>query len=296
MDDSLALPLQQSDEFAAACAAMGQPLRLCLRESDRREDLRWQVMTRRLGRLGRVDLISRGPVGRPRALADWPRHWRRWHDGRPLILNAEGLDPESLRAAGFWPLLTPASLAILPLGPAGAMRAAMAPKWRNRLNAALRAPLRVVQVPLEPGHWLLRAEAAQARARGYRGLPPAVSLAFAQANPGKARVFEAWHDGAPVAGLLLLAHGPLCTWQMGVSHGAGRRLNAMNRLLWAAMAQAAQDGHRAMDLGLLNNRDAPGLARFKLGSGARVRRLGGTWLHHRALVPVARRLPARLRR
>lgn len=296
MDDSLALPLPQSDEFAAACAAMGRPLRLCRRESARREELRWQVMARRFGRLGRVDLISRGPVGAPRAVAEWPRHWRRWHDGRPLILNAPGLSAHSLREAGFWPLLTPASLALLPLGERDAMRAAMAQKWRNRLNAALRAPMRIAQAPLAPDHWLLTAEAAQARRRGYRSLPPAFALAFAAANPGKAQVFEARYRGEPVAALLLLSHGALCTWHMGVSLAEGRRLNAMNRLLWVAMCHAADRGHHAMELGPLDARHAPGLVHFKLGTGARVEPLGGTWLYHRALAPLARRLPGRLLR
>ncbi len=296
MNDSLAPPLPQSDEFAAACAAMGQPLRLCRRESRARERLRWQVQSRRFGPLGRVDLISRGPVGEAEALEDWPDHWRQWHDGRPLVLNAEGMAPERLRAAGFWPLMTPASIALLPLGEEGAMRAAMAQKWRNRLNASLRTPLRVTCHALNRAHWLLQAEQVQARQKGYRGLPPGLSAAFAAANPGKATVFEARHRGRPVAALLILSHGPMCTWQIGHSTAEGRRLNAMNRLLWSAMTHAAGRGHRLMDLGLLNNRDAAGLTRFKLGTGAQAHRLGGTWLHLGVLAPMARQLPARMMR
>lgn len=294
MIDSPAVPLPQSDEFAAACAAMGQPLRLCRRETRRKERLRWQVQSRRFGLLGRVDLISRGPVGEAEALADWPDRWRHWHDGRPLILNAEGMAPDHLRAAGFWPLMTPASIALLRLGPEPAMRAAMAQKWRNRLNAALRASLKISRHALNRNHWLLHAEQAQARAKGYRGLPPGVSAAFAHANPGKATLFEARHAGEPAAALLILSHGSMCTWQIGHSTPLGRRLNAMNGLLWAAMLHAAETGHSVMDLGTLNTRDAPGLARFKLGTGARAHRLGGTWLHLGALAPLARHLPARL--
>ncbi|WP_251374234.1 GNAT family N-acetyltransferase [Ponticoccus alexandrii] len=294
MIDSLAVPLPQSDEFAATCAAMGQPLRLCCRESHERERLRWQVQSRRLRVFGRDDLISRGPVGEADALQDWPDRWRQWHDGRPMILNAEGMAPDRLRAAGFWPIMTPASIALLPLGEEAEMRAAMAQKWRNRLNAALRAPLKVTRHALGGDHWLLRAEQTQARDKGYRGLPPGVSAAFAAANPGKATVFEARHRGQPVAALLILSHGVMCTWQIGHSTAEGRRLNAMNRLLWAAMIHAAGRGHRVMDLGTLNARDAAGLVHFKLGTGARPHRLGGTWLHLGALAPMARHLPARL--
>ena len=100
-----------------------------------------------------------------------------------LGLPAAALRAEALRGAGFWPLVTPATLALLPLGPEAGMRAALAQKWRNRLNRAERAGLKLRETDLTPDHWILTAEAAQARARGYRGLPPAFSAAFARANP-----------------------------------------------------------------------------------------------------------------
>jgi hypothetical protein len=33
-----------------------------------------------------------------------------------------------------------------------------------------------------------------------------------------------------------------------------------------------------LDLGTVDTENAPGLARFKIGSGAQIRSLGGTWL------------------
>lgn len=292
---SLPLPLPQSDEFARACAALGRPLRQCRRASGRRLKLWWQVQSRRLGPLGRIDLVSRGPVAdEPAELDDWTARWQHWHDGRPLLLNSDGLQAGSLRTAGFWPLITPASVALLPLGSGTDMRRAMQQKWRNRLNRALREPLTVTETALTPDHWLLRAEAEQARRRRYRGLPPELCAAFAAANPGRARVFEARLRGAPVAGALVLRHGRMATWQIGVTTEEGRRDNAMNLLLWRAMQSLAAEGHDCLDLGMLNGQDAPGLARFKLGTGARAHRLGGTWLHMGALAPLARRLPDRL--
>ncbi len=292
---SLLLPLPQSREFAHTCAMLGQPLRRCQRESGGRQLLVWQVQSRRFGPLGRLDLVSRGPVAaEPGDLDDWLRRWTRWHDGRPLVLNADGLSAEALRGAGFWPLVTPATLALLPLGPEAGMRAALAQKWRNRLNRAERAGLKLRETDLTPDHWILTAEAAQARARGYRGLPPAFSAAFARANPGAARVFEALDKGVPVAGALVLRHGRMATWQIGVTTPEGRRCHAMNLLLWHAMQALAARGHDCLDLGILNAQDAPGLTHFKLGTGARAHRLGGTWLHMGALAPLARRLPMRM--
>ncbi|WP_421907190.1 GNAT family N-acetyltransferase [Mameliella sp.] len=288
---SLLLPLPQSQEFARACAALGRPLRLCRNDSG----VVWQVQSRRFGPLGRLDLVSRGPVAaKPSALDTWLQDWARWHDGRPLVLNADGLSAGALRAAGFLPLVTPATLALLPLGCEAGMRAALAQKWRNRLNRAERSGLTLRETDLAPDHWILTAEAAQARARGYRGLPPAFSAAFARATPGAAQVFEALDKGVPVAGAVILRHGRMATWQIGVTTPEGRRSHAMNLLLWRAMRALAERGHDCLDLGILNLQDAPGVTHFKLGTRARVHRLGGTWLHLGALAPLARRLPLRM--
>jgi lipid II:glycine glycyltransferase (peptidoglycan interpeptide bridge formation enzyme) len=81
---------------------------------------------------------------------------------------------------------------------------------------------------------------------------------------------------------------------MGVSLPEGRRLNAMNALLWEAMRWLARQHHDRLDLGILNSDDAPGLTRFKLGTGAVPHRLGGTWLHMGTLAPFARHLPTAL--
>ncbi|SDY08113.1 GNAT family N-acetyltransferase [Citreimonas salinaria] len=278
------VPLPQSREFARALALLGAPLR-------RREagGVTWQARERRAG----IAVISRGPVGAEADRHAWLASIAR-HQPGTVLLEADGFGPEALRQAGFWPLVTPASLAMLPLGDNGAMRAAMHQKWRNRLVRAERAGLQIIRKPLERGHWLLGADAAQARARGYRPLPHAVSVAFAQANPGGAVVFEARKAGLPVAAILVLRHGAMATWQTGHATPSGRRLNAMNLLLWHAMTALAEDCHAMLDLGLVNGDDAPGIARFKLGTGARLHRLSGSWLRFSALAPVARRLPLRL--
>ncbi|GGF52585.1 Acetyltransferase (GNAT) domain-containing protein [Mameliella alba] len=288
---SLLLPLPQSKEFARSCDLLGRPLRRCRNDGG----LVWQVQSRRIGPLGRLDLVSRGPVAaHPDDLGNWLRDWARWHDGRPLVLNADGLSAGALRGAGFWPLVTPATLALLPLGTEAGMRAALAQKWRNRLKRAERFGLTLRETDLTPDHWILTAEGVQARTRGYKGFPPAFSAAFAQANPGAARVFEALDKGRPVAGALMLRHGRMATWQIGVTTPEGRRCHAMNLLLWRAMQTLSARGHDCLDLGILNTQDAPGVTHFKLGTGARAHRLGGTWLHMGALAPLARRLPLRM--
>ncbi|MGR3377240.1 GNAT family N-acetyltransferase [Salipiger abyssi] len=286
--DPLRLPLPQSPEYARTLRMLGIALRGAHADS-----VAWQVQSRRLPVLGAVDLLSRGPVARDPADLD-AALTRCRRPGVPLLLNADGIGAETLRAGGFWPLLTPATLALLPLGSEDAMRAAMHQKWRNRLNRATRQRLKISRQPLSGNHWLLEAEARQASARRYRALPPGLIAAFARANPGKALIWEARHGGSPVAAIAVLRHGRMASWQIGVTLTEGRRLGAMNALLWQAMRWLAGHGHDLLDLGMLNSDDAPGLARFKLRSGASAHRLGGTWLHMGALAPLARHLPARL--
>ena len=285
------LPLQQSPEYARTLRALGLGLRC-----GEGHGMRWLLQPRRLPLVGTVSLISRGPILGAAALPpDWLALCREGSRG-PLLLNADGLPPDRLRAEGFWPLLTPATLAMLPLSTETEMRAAMHGKWRNRLNRSAAHGLQIRRLPFSASHWLLSAEAQQARRKRYRALPPALVAAFAKANPGAAQIWEARHDGQPAAAIAILRHGPTATWQIGVSHAQGRACSAMNALLWAAMRWLARKGHTTLDLGMLNCDAAPGLTRFKLGTGAKPHRLGGTWLHQPMLAPLARRLPDRLSR
>lgn len=287
MSESSFIPLLQSAQFAR-CASL---LDLAVQRHEA-PGLCWQVQSRHLPFIGAVDLISRGPVAScPQALENWLRGMAALQVKRPLIINADGPTPKALRAAGFWPLITPATLALLDLGEPDAMFAAMYQKWRNRLRRARKADLQIHIHDLSGAHWLLQAEHEQMQKRGYRGLPPALWQSYAQVNPGQAKIFEARHGGDAVAAALILRHGTMATWQIGHSTPEGRRRNAMNLVLWNAMTWLADRGHRMLDLGGINHEDAPGLAHFKLGCGARAHRLGGTWLYQRSLVSLARHLP-----
>ncbi|SLN42995.1 hypothetical protein ROJ8625_02120 [Roseivivax jejudonensis] len=274
---------QQSEEFFAAAREMGWPVQ----RSRAACGTAWTETVRRVPALGRLRLVSGAPA---------PGPWLDAAQTRPgtLLVNADAA--AGWRQAGFWPLLTPSVAARLTLGPEPEMRARMEQKWRNRLNAARQAEVttRLRVFPADPSHWLLAAEAAQARARGYRGWPPALGAAWAAANPGAARLVTAMHGTETLAAALILLHGDSATWQIGVSTRAGRQRNAMNAVLWRAMRWCAGRGFARLDLGTLDSAHAPGLARFKLGTGAAACKLGGTWLHHPLSAPLARRLPARL--
>jgi len=286
------LPLPQSPEFARTIDLLGKFTGQHVMQLPDGRALQWHVQSRNFGPFGTVDLVSRGPVTHtPSDWRFWLQHWRAFHGTTPLLLNPLGLAAEDLTAAGFWPLMSAAHLGILHLADRDSMRMKLHQKWRNRLVRSEGHGARVTTCELSDYHWILSAEKAQAKAQGYRGLPPGFSLAFAKANPGKSLILEAQHSGDVIAAILILRHGKMATWQIGHSTPKGRQLNAMNLLLWHAMVTLNDLGHSHLDLGILNDDDAPGLTHFKLGTGATAQRQSGTWLHMNVLAPLARRLP-----
>lgn len=283
-------PLQQHPSYGAACAALGAGLRrFALRGAGGQLIGGAQVLERRLPLLGRAALLSRGPVWAPGLAAGARRDAllrlleRLRTDHRIVAVTPDpcaGADP--LEGSGWMAAMTPSHLARLDLTEGvEAMRARQHGKWRNRLRRAEAAGLEITHAPMpaDPAHWLLKREAEQARQRRYRGLPPAFTAAWiARGGRRSARIFTAGRGGRPVAAMLFLLHGGAASYHVGWSGPQGREAGAHNLLLWRAQLWLAGRGIRLLELGPLDTRNAPGLARFKLGSGARAVRLGATRL------------------
>ena len=276
------LPLQQSEGFARALSALGRTAGI--------ESLQGcgqvLVVTRTLGPFGQLRFAARGPVFGADATADDRIAGLR--AARLHGLDAETGDGTVLRRAGFAQVMTPATVAVLPVHADPAAQLAQAGvKWRNAARQGMAAGLRIRQRLLCPARdrWLLDADLAQQSAKRFRALPHALSLAFAQANPGDALVLTASEGGNPVAAMLFLRHGAAATYQIGWSGARGRALRAHHVLLIDACRRLAALGVAQIDLGTLDTTHAPGLARFKLGSGAVAHPLGGTWLR----LPFGRR-------
>lgn len=182
----------------------------------------------------------------------------------PTVLVAPGPSPRGfdLRLAG------PRQMAVLDLlADAAAQRARLDKKWRNRLAHAERGGLCCECVPGIPG-WLVAVERRQQRARRYGNLPPAWIETWARVAPDAAVTLVASRDGVPVAAMAFLLHGAAATYLIGWSGDEGRRSSAHNLTLWHATEALRARGVRRLDLGQLDPRAQPGLARFKLGSGA----------------------------
>ena len=280
--------LMQSPAFAAALTALGVRTRaLQLAKCPP-----VQMVVRDIPALGRAAMISR-VTGPPADLRDAARA----SGIAALVLSPAQPAGAACRDAGFFPLFTPAYRAIAPLHQDPEVQTGrQRQKWRNRLHHAQRSRLVIsrVAMPTREAGWVFDANDAQARRKGYRPLPRCLIEAYATQAPDDVCLFEARLGGQPVAGMIFARHAQCASYLIGHNTAEGRRRSAHNLLLWEAMRWLACAGVELLDLGMLDTVNAPGLARFKLGSGAVAQSLGGTWLHAPGLNLIARALPRAL--
>lgn len=278
-------PLHQQPHYARALRALGVIV-LTLRAAQDGETLaQVQVVRRRIGPLT-LNWMPRGPIWRsnlppashPAILAALSQAL----PGGMWFANAASVvDADLLAAQGFRTLRSGQILAELDLCPPQSTRlATQHGKWRNRLRHAQSQNLKILETAFDPQRHriLLEQEAMQQHARHYRALPLQFTLAYAAQNPGTVWVWSAHHKGQRIAYLLILTHGDTATYHIGWTGPAGRQASAHTLLLWNAANALADRGITRLDLGPADVTRSPGLARFKLGSGAFARRLGPSML------------------
>ncbi|MEL6685410.1 MAG: GNAT family N-acetyltransferase [Pseudomonadota bacterium] len=266
MKSDVPLPLQQHPLFAAALGRLGRQVDMI--------DVAGAAPVLTVSQFGQR-MTSRGPVWHGEAPED------ALHPAGLRMINAEAPQDHALRAAGFRRVMTNAHVAELDLTQTTGHRLrAMKPKWRNAWRAAQSAPLFLAEqrYNINTHAWLLQADLAQQKTKGFRGLPHDLINAYAAESPRSVRVLIAYEGDAPVAGILFLLHAPVVTYHIGWTNARGRVLSAHHVMIMQAADHFAERGFDRLDLGLVDTETAPGLARFKIGTGARVRPLGGTWL------------------
>ncbi len=293
------LPLQQSWGYGEAMRKFGaQPLRLvCC--NDRKVIASAQLMRNRLLRFFKPAMCFRGPLwtdsaaapdmaARSENLTGLRAMFSRRRLEFLLVMPEQETSPEAhgmMRGAGFRRVMTGYSTIWLDLAAdAETLRSNLDPKWRNKVVRAERGTLEI-SVGGKRAHqyaWLLEREDAQREAVRYVGLPTGLVEHFAGASGevGERAVVSltAINDRDKVAGALFLLHGNSATYFTGWNGAEGRALAAHNLLLWRAMMELKDCGIRWLDLGGLNTTHGAGIARFKLGMGARPLTLAGTYL------------------
>ncbi|MEL7150596.1 MAG: GNAT family N-acetyltransferase [Pseudomonadota bacterium] len=276
--DAMHAPLQQRWAYGETIRRLGgDVLRVTLR--DGRRVVAVAQVVRRFSRFG-LALVSRGPIWlgdleieEQRVALKILRSTLRRSGTRMLITT-----PATAQAAGIgMATMTPATIATVAL--CDGMRARLRGKWRNRLVCAEARDL-ALTLRLSRGaehDWLFQNEVLQQKSRGYRNLPHPFSEAWL-AEPAAQTLTITSDRGDARAGMMFLRHGSTATYHLGWTSDEARRVSAHTLMLWRAMEALHKDGVERLDLGILDTERTPGLARFKLGTGAEPHQLGATHL------------------
>ncbi|MFN3613701.1 MAG: GNAT family N-acetyltransferase [Rubrimonas sp.] len=284
-------PWRQQWAYGEAVQALGgDVLRAWVRDGRRVLALA-QFTTRSFGPFAHFALCAQGPHVLPEGLDRREGVYRALRASVPLrrprlaILAPDADEAEAgpLSAAGLRQVMTGGARAVIDLG-AGetALRAAMDQKWRNRLSAAERAGTLAVRLDDAPTPEriarLAALDGAQARMRGYRNLPAALVQWWGRLGGRRALTLAtADAGGREVAAMLFVRAGETALYHIGWREAGEEAANAHPLLLWRAMTAMRGQGMRTLDLGQVDTRASPGLARFKLGAGARPQVLAGCW-------------------
>jgi hypothetical protein len=177
--------------------------------------------------------------------------------------------------------MTPVTNATMPLHADPDVQMAQAhQKWRNAARQMHRRGFHIKTPSITPVllGWLLDAEKLQQRRKKYRALPDSVTRALVTACGGGALLLTANKGNTVHAAMLILRHGSQATYHLGWSDAVGRGASAHHAMILHAAGWLARHGVTQLDLGQIDTHHAPGLARFKIGTGATIKPLGGTWL------------------
>lgn len=175
------------------------------------------------------------------------------------------------------PIMTPATHALLNLP---VERKNLHGKWRNCLKKAENSGLRCRHIACTENALLdvLKADHQQQIDKSYRALPAEFSLQWQRISTKDFRLITASKNRKNVATALFILHGNTATYHIAQTSTSGRELSAQRLVLWRAFTDFTKQGIEQIDLGQIDTVNAAGLARFKLGTGAKANQFGSTVL------------------
>ena len=283
------LPLQQHWAYGRALEAIGVPVEVWHISANDKPTAFCLVAKRRLAGVIRTSSIMRGPLWlapdtplvdkanllRILKAQSSPWRWRFLIQQPDIETSDEAL--ARLKAVGLKRILTGYSTPWVDLRPDPA-------HWRNQLNRAEDAHL-AISLGGRKAHqysWLIEKEAEQRKARGYNGIPLGIVPLYANAleDSGEQAVLSvsALSGRRKIAGAVFLLHGNSATYHIGWAGEEARAVHAQNRVLYEGMLALKERGIKFLDLGGINTSDSAGIARFKLGTGAKPVTLVGTYI------------------
>ena len=250
-----------------------------------------QFICRRYGFLVGIALCTRGPLWlKPVSADDQARIYRELKRSLPMsrprfaLFSPDAIDPGDPSVKKLTRVMTGYSTVLIDLTQTSEqLRAAMEGRWRNRLVAAERSGLDIIQTGANPAQygWLLEEEQTQRKSKCFYGLPLEFVERYINARAQTTKttlILHAELNQERVAAMLFLIHGSAATYHVGWSNEVGRDTNAHNLLLWRAFEALRERGVRTLDMGGINTRQLAGISRFKIGAGGRVVTYAGTFV------------------
>ncbi|WP_262692856.1 GNAT family N-acetyltransferase [Kordiimonas aestuarii] len=297
LPESMPLPLQQHWAYGRALEAIGVPVEMWQTAMDDKPTAFCLAAKRSLAGVIKITSIMRGPLWLApdtslkdkaallAALKAQANPWRwRFLMQQPEIERSEDA-LQQLKRAKLKRIITGYSTPWLDLRPTVSdLRASLIGKWRNQLSRAEDAHL-TISIGGRKDHqysWLIEKEAEQRKGRGYHGVPlglvPLFARALGDTGAQAALSVTALSGKRKIAGALFLLHGNSATYHIGWAGEEARAVHAQNRVLFEGMLALRDRGISFLDLGGINTSDGAGIARFKLGTGAKPVTLIGTYI------------------
>jgi hypothetical protein len=250
-----------------------------------------QFICRRYGFILSIALCTRGPLWLVPLSPDvrariYQTIKRSLPSPRPrlALFSPEITDPHDASVSRLIRVMTGYSTLMIDLTrPDEQLRTEMDARWRNRLGAAEKSGLTLVNDEVNPEQvqWLLNEEQAQRAQKSFHGLPVAFVERYIQAGTNikqTALLLHAEHHHKRIAAMLFLIHGSVATYHIGWSDQTGRDTNAHKLIVWRALAILRARGITTLDMGGVNTHDLPGISRFKLGMGGTVITFAGMFV------------------
>jgi len=270
-------PMQQRWEYGAVHAALGGQVKRAVVWENGRPVALCQCLIRRLKGILHLSLATNGPLwlapcNHTRVIGAI----RRSLPVRRLRVNLFTL-PETVKSARLISLMTPATHAIRPLPVTPEM---LHGKWRNALRRVQSSGLHSRHFTCSPAALaqLLETDANQQVAKSYRALPADFTLKWHALAAEDLRLITVGNDHETLASALFIRHGNTATYHIAHTSEHGRKTSAQRLVLWRAFQDFGNQGITQIDLGKIDTEFSPGLARFKLGTGANTLHIGPTVL------------------
>lgn len=286
-------PFEQSWSYGEAISATGGGVKRAIFRKNRKPVAFAQLFTKNVGSFATIVQLLRGPV----FLTEEPDQTDRFDALRllqesdlqlkrkirfwtPEILTSP--DNDSLcRRLKWHRIMTGYNTIWLNLeANTEFLRQQLEGNWRNGLVKAEKQGLKIhVNSDRKTIEWITSVYEALRKERRFGGASGALLRAAHQraTDQGDFLVLQATLQRAPVAAVMLVRHGNSATYVIGWNNEAGRQTNANALLLWQGILALKNENVSWFDLGGVDTRSLPGIARFKLGLGGDIASLAGTY-------------------